>query len=264
MSTDANGLTLFLKILSTRIHSTLFRFSMSAKQPNSSTSPAHLSKAELKQISQLPLDRLFREIYQKQLWGAVQGLSYYSGSGSRNPVIARPYLESVVDFLKSLEARPVVVDLGCGDFFIGSQIFQYAKHYFACDVVPDLIEALAADHRADNLDFLCLDATSEPLPSGDVLIVRQVLQHLSNNAIMQITRQFHQYRYILLTEHVPMGDFIANKDKPNGPDTRLRWQSGIDLLQAPFNLKVKNARLFCQTEDIVMPSTVIKTMLYEM
>ena len=237
---------------------------MSAKQPKSFTSPAHISKAELKQLSQLPLGQLFREVYRKQLWGAGQGLSYYSGSGSRNPAIVGPYLESVVNFLKSFEAKPVVVDLGCGDFFIGSQIVQHANHYFACDIVPGLIEELAADHRADNLDFLCLDATCESLPSGDVLIVRQVLQHLSNNAIKQITRQFHQYRYILVTEHVPMNDFIANKDKPNGPDSRLRWQSGVDLLQAPFNLKAKNARLFCQTEDEALPSTLIKTMLYEM
>ena len=188
----------------------------------------------------------------------------YSGFGSHDSAVVEPYLNALEMFFKNLDPKPVVVDLGCGDFYIGSQVSRWAELYHACDIVADLIETLVDDYQLANVKFHCLDATREKLPAGDVLIVRQVLQHLSNDDIAKILNQFHQYRYILLTEHLPLGDFTANKEKPNGPDTRLRWQSGVDLLQPPFNLQVKAVHLLFQSEEPTWPSTTIKTMLYEM
>jgi len=40
-----------------------------------------------------------------------------------------------------------------------------------------------------------------------------------------------------LTEHLPEGDFVPNKDIISGQGIRLKRRSGINLLAAPFNLK---------------------------
>ncbi len=242
-------------------------FSKPASNQTSTGFPAHLSKAELRQLSELDLAELFSEIYRKQLWGKAltgEGELFFSGSGSHELLIVKDYLESLNYFIKGLGTKPVIVDLGCGDFNIGSQISQLADVYHACDIVPGLIKVLKAEFLLDNVQFHCLDATREMLPDGDVLVVRQVLQHLSNDSIKKIIRQFPRYRYVIVTEHIPSGEFLANKDKLNGPDSRLRWRSGIDLLQQPFDLSVKKSELLCETEDPNWPSSVIKTILYEM
>lgn len=85
-------------------------------------------------------------------------------------------------FLNAL-GKPDVVDLGCGDFKVGSQLRPWCGRYTACDVVPDLIAFNRTAFTQLDVDFRVLDMVEDPLPAGDVVFVRQVLQHLSNAAI---------------------------------------------------------------------------------
>ncbi|MDX1365447.1 MAG: SAM-dependent methyltransferase, partial [Arenibacter latericius] len=77
------------------------------------------------------------------------------------------------------------------------------------------------------------------LPIGDCVLLRQVLQHLSNAEVQSILVKLHIYKYLILTEHLPKGDFEPNKDIISGQGTRLKKKSGINLLAPPFNFKVK-------------------------
>jgi hypothetical protein len=45
-----------------------------------------------------------------------------------------------------------------------------------------------------------------------------------------------------LTEHLPDGDFIPNKDIISGQGIRLKKQSGINLTEAPFHFNVKEEK----------------------
>lgn len=47
------------------------------------------------------------------------------------------------------------------------------------------------------------------------------------------------FKYVILTEHLPNGDFIHNKDIISGLGIRLKKQSGLHLAEPPFNFKVK-------------------------
>jgi hypothetical protein len=62
---------------------------------------------------------------------------------------------------------------------------------------------------------------------------------LSNAEIESILKKLQDYKYIILTEHIPLGDFIPNKDIISGQGIRLKQNSGVHLSKAPFNLKVK-------------------------
>ena len=50
------------------------------------------------------------------------------------------------------------------------------------------------------------------------------------------------FNYVILTEHIPEGDFEPNKDIISGQGTRLKRKSGLDLLAPPFNFKAKEEK----------------------
>jgi hypothetical protein len=64
------------------------------------------------------------------------------------------------------------------------------------DVVPELIEYNQQRFGARNVRFLCIDAaTANALPVADLITIRQVLQHLSNQQITHILSLLRTYKY---------------------------------------------------------------------
>ena len=96
--------------------------------------------------------------------------------------------------------------------------------------------------QAENLSFQCLDLAKDELPDGDCALVRQVFQHLSNDEVQKIIQKLSNYQYVILTEHLPQGEFIPNKDKISSQGIRLKQKSGIDLLAAPFYWNVSDSK----------------------
>jgi SAM-dependent methyltransferase len=185
-----------------------------------------------------PTKKVMDQIYEKKLWGG-QSEDFYSGEGSHLPEIVNPYIESVTSFLTSFKDPLTVCDLGCGDFNVGKQLVPFTKKYVAVDIVADLIEYNRKTFKAENLEFQCLDIAEEELPAADCVLLRQVLQHLSNAEVQRIVEKLTQYKYIILTEHLPQGDFVPNLDILSGQGIRLKKQSGICLKDHPFNFKFK-------------------------
>ncbi|WP_439151936.1 class I SAM-dependent methyltransferase [Winogradskyella sp.] len=178
-----------------------------------------------------------QQIYKNHLWGGNE-FDFYSGEGSHNSRIVNSYTKVVADFLKSHNSSLTVCDLGCGDFNIGKHLTSFTKKYIAVDIVEDLVERNRSKFKADNLEFQCSDISKDELPKADCIILRQVLQHLSNTEIKRIVDKLSNYKYIILTEHLPEGDFTPNKDKIASQGIRLKQNSGVDLLAEPFNLAI--------------------------
>ncbi|WP_369992427.1 class I SAM-dependent methyltransferase [Winogradskyella sp.] len=182
------------------------------------------------------------QIYQQHLWGG-KDFDFYSGYGSHKPEIVKPYLDAVILFLNSQNELLNICDLGCGDFNVGKHLVEHTKNYIAIDIVEELIERNKLLFKADNLEFRCLDICKDELPQGDCVILRQVLQHLSNSEIKNIVDKLSSYKYIILTEHLPIGEFTPNKDKIASQGIRLKHSSGVDLLAQPFDFKVKSSKI---------------------
>ena len=208
-----------------------------------------------------PTKEAMSQIYEKNLWGG-NPTEFYSGEGSHDPVLVTPYIDVVSNFLQSFEKPLTVCDLGCGDFNIGKDLVEFASHYHAIDIVPALMEHNQAKFQLPNLTFHCLDVAVDKLPSGDCALVRQVLQHLSNQEVHQILEKLSHYRYVIITEHIPSGDFEPNKDKISGQGIRLKQNSGIDVLSTPFYWKVKDVNELLSLELSNGRGRIV-TILYE-
>jgi len=173
------------------------------------------------------------QIYEMKLWGDSNS-DFYSGVGSHHPEYVRPYIDVLTSFFSSFETPLVVCDLGCGDFNVGKELVKHTKKYIAVDIVEDLIKRNRETFRDEKLEFRCLDIASDDLPAGDCAIVRQVLQHLSNDEVQSIINKLTDFKYVILTEHLPEGDFEANIDIISGQGTRLKKGEWLRPVSSTF------------------------------
>lgn len=187
-----------------------------------------------------PTKAAMEQVYAMKLWGGAS--DFYSGAGSHHPDLVNPYIAAVARFLTAFDEPLVVCDLGCGDFNIGKELVKHTAKYIAVDIVEDLIKRNKKKFKEAHLEFYCLDISVNDLPIADCAIIRQVLQHVSNTEIQSIVKKLTQYKYVILTEHVPAGDFEPNKDIISGQGIRLKKQSGLNLVAPPFNFKVKEEK----------------------
>jgi SAM-dependent methyltransferase len=131
-----------------------------------------------------------------------------------------------------------VIDLGCGDFRVGSLIDTSSVQYIGIDIVPDLIERHNKLHSTANVRFLCLNAVQDGLPDADLCLVRQVFQHLSNEHISKILHKCKKYKYVIVSEHVPTGDnVVPNLDMDANWHIHAIQNSGVFIDRAPFTYK---------------------------
>ncbi len=177
----------------------------------------------------------FTTIYKERLFGDIPGEKFYSGDGSTGH-FANVYCKLVEDLIREKGIRSLV-DLGCGDFRIGACIAPLVEKYVGVDIVPDLIDHHQANRGSEQTSFACLDIVDDPLPAGDLCLLRQVLQHLNNDEIATVLEKLTAYKWVLVTENVSAGDVkFPNVDHVHGPDTRLVEGSGVFLTEPPFSL----------------------------
>ena len=178
---------------------------------------------------------IFSRIYRRNVWGGEPGY-FYSGGGGDEP-FSHAYVSFVSGFLASLGRPATLVDIGCGDYRVSSRITASGLRYIGVDIVPELIEHNARVYGSKSVDFRCLDVVEQDPPAGDVCLIRQVLQHLSNTDITQILPRLEQYEYVLVTEHLPDVIRRANVNMWTGAATRSPYGSGVCLDQPPFSVQ---------------------------
>jgi SAM-dependent methyltransferase len=177
---------------------------------------------------------IFSEIYRRNMWGGKAG-TFYSGPGS-DAEFARQFSD-VANTLIAERGIKSVVDLGCGDFRVGGQIASAEISYTGVDVVDALIERNRQLFARAGIKFCCMDIIEGDLPGGDLCILRQVLQHLSNAQIARILGKLGRYRFALIGEHHPDPTRLKrpNLDRQAGFDTRVEYGSGVFLELPPFS-----------------------------
>jgi SAM-dependent methyltransferase len=212
---------------------------------------------------------IFSEIYSHKLWGGDSNSKFFSGVGSRGGAAAT-YADRMAgllrDYIKQVGRPITIVDLGCGDFQVGQALLELLPEvsYVGCDIVPELIEFNNKTYKKDGIQFRTLDIVTDDLPKGDVCLVRQVLQHLSNADISAFLQK-QKYSRLYVTEGQP-SEILGppNPDKLAGADVRFDWRSGrgrgVELDKSPFNYQVSEVfRAKAPPHEVIVTHLVART-----
>jgi SAM-dependent methyltransferase len=186
-------------------------------------------------------EEVFAFIYSRNRWGGRKG-EVHSGYGSRGSM-AESSARIAADLVARSGAR-VIVDVGCGDFAVSARMLELLARdrieirYVGIDIVADVVERdRRLFGREGSIEFLRANAVTDTLPSGDLVILRQVCQHLSNADVEAVLRNTDRYGCAILQEHHPARHLtrIWNVDKPTGVDVRVLKGSGIRPDLPPFS-----------------------------
>ena len=214
-------------------------------------------KRHLTDFDKQNLEKLFTKVYKYKLWGDSNSPTFYSGPGSDFQT-ADVYIKTIKKFILENNISDVI-DLGCGDFRVSSKIITPSINYLGIDIVPKLINYNNKKYSNLQIKFIKSNIVDDDLPISELCLIRQVLQHLSNKEVDIILEKCKKYKYVIVTEHVFIGDeVIPNLDKKAGDD--IRFNSGIFLDKPPFNLSTK---LLCEINPnhLGLENSMIQTWL---
>jgi SAM-dependent methyltransferase len=164
----------------------------------------------------------FDIIYLENRWG------YKSGPGSE-PEQAKVWIDIVNSFLKQEDIK-TIIDVGCGDWRLGQNYNLEDKVYTGIDISSVILDETMA-HATDNVKFIHGDFDSLEIEPVDLIIIKDVLQHLPNSKIVSIIDKIKtNARYALFCDmYIKVNDRELNSDIPMG---RAR---PIDLSEKPFS-----------------------------
>lgn len=176
-----------------------------------------------------PAREAFERIYREGLWAKNAQGKGTSGYGSTLE-FTKLYRIFLQDFLAAYQVRSVL-DAGCGDWEFSQAIDWKGIGYLGVDIAPSVIAANQRRFGAANVRFAVADIVRDELPAADLLLVKDVLQHLSNADIALFLRQLPRYRHVLIVNDVLPDSLSAPAaDIPTG-----RYRP-IDVTQPPFSL----------------------------
>lgn len=178
----------------------------------------------------LSSEKVFDDIYEHDKWG------FGSGHGSL-PAATKSYRFFLQNFLTNNDIKSVV-DFGCGDWQFSKYINWDNVDYLGLETVSSLVEGNQEKYSKANIRFAKSPNDFSKIPKADLLIVKDVLQHLESEQIKdfanKVLRNFH---YALITNNVI-------------PDTHLNIEiktglfRPLDLRKPPFSLKATAVHSF--------------------
>jgi len=177
----------------------------------------------MRTASQPHISEIFEDIYQNDRWG------FGSGHGSLRSVTEgyRAFLQSFIEHndIKS------VVDYGCGDWQFSRYVNWEGVQYVGLEVVPSLVKRNNDRFASPNVRFAEAPESPDAIPRSDLLLVKDVLQHLTTEAIEDfIEKALPRARYALITNNV------VPEEYQNGEITLGSFRP-LDLRKPPFLLR---------------------------
>ena len=152
---------------------------------------------------QAEIQSVFSRIYQEGSWGRG------SGPGS-NPEVLGDYRLFLERFIR-LNGVRTIVDVGCGDWQFSRFVDFGQARYLGLDVVDSVLEANTRAYGSDRVEFRRAPGRVADIPSADLLIMKDVLQHLPDPMILEYKALIRsRFRYALLTNSFFKGEAPLN------------------------------------------------------
>ena len=143
---------------------------------------------------------IFGKIYSEHVWGEGTKDSPLSGGGSL-AVNAQDYVDFVKKFIEDNEVK-TVVDFGHGDW----QMWQSYKFenvtYFGLDVANKLSEKVQQIYGTNQRSFQQIESRPKNFPKGDLLITKDVLQHIPNKDVEFFLNKMTSFKYVIICNDI--------------------------------------------------------------
>jgi len=166
------------------------------------------------------MENKFIEIYKANEWG------YGSGVGSL-PLNNIEYIKFLRMFIERNNVRSVV-DFGCGDWQFSRFVGWDNVTYTGFDIVESVVVQNQSSFGRDNISFHVFKPETE-LPHADLMICKDVFQHLSVSSIRMYLRMFKaRSRFLLITNDDWPAEHLTNMEIHDG-----EWRP-IRLDREPF------------------------------
>jgi SAM-dependent methyltransferase len=207
--------------------------------------------------------QVFSRIYKQREWGGASP----SGPGS-DAELVHSYLRLIPEVIKEKHIRSVL-DLGCGDWSLGKHIDWSGVDYVGVDIVPELVAALNRVYAAPNIRFVCANLNMTDLPTADLCIIKDVLQHLSNASVRKFLDGLPRYfKYAIITNDLLHHERSGWRNRwkttrmvPNSDITGGGYRP-VKLTESPFDLKARRLGLIplrFRRHVLGYPGTVFET-----
>lgn len=165
----------------------------------------------------------FEDIYARGAWGAGSGPGSY-------PYFTIEYRAFLQRFI-SLNGVTSIMDIGCGDWQFSRFIDFSGARYLGLDVARSVIERNIATFASDSVRFEVMPEDPADLPTADLVIIKDVLQHLPDADIRSLLAAvLPKVKFALLTNSYEKINTERNYDIGSHGDFRC-----IDLTSAPYH-----------------------------
>jgi SAM-dependent methyltransferase len=179
-------------------------------------------------------EQVFTAIYDNLDWGLADDGDPSSGWGSF-PVYAKPYMDFLVDFINSNQIQSVV-DLGCGTWEFSRYIDWGNVNYLGVDVVEKVVQLNQKKFGKQNITFIQGDILAMPLPDAELMVCKDVLQHLQHEDIKVFLERTKKYKHRLITNDLAISDIDSVDITNDNRENVIRGDNRpLDLTKPPFN-----------------------------
>lgn len=175
---------------------------------------------------------LFKVIYQQNSW-----LNKNTRSGNGSDLTETPIVRLQIPQLIKKYGIKTMLDAGCGEFFWQKELdFSGIESYIGIDIVPEIIEHNQTKYPAARRSFMVLDMVEQDIPQVDLILCRDVLQHLSDDDVKQIIANMKKSGSTYL-----LASTFPHKQKNEDPakqENAIQWRvtgKGRNLRIKPFN-----------------------------
>jgi tetratricopeptide (TPR) repeat protein/2-polyprenyl-3-methyl-5-hydroxy-6-metoxy-1,4-benzoquinol methylase len=155
----------------------------------------------------------------------------HSGGGS-SPAHMGPYVHFVEHFIHLNQLRSVT-DIGCGDW-VFSRFLNFGRAtYTGYDVVPQLIARNRLLYSREGIRFETMPGDLSSLPGGDLVLIKDVLQHLPIATVQEmLARILPKFRFALITN-----SYRKHGATPLNGEISTGGFRPLDLTAKPFDLQ---------------------------
>lgn len=122
-----------------------------------------------------------------------------------------------------------ILDLGSGDGMLTSHLDLHGKKYVGIDASNYAIEKATMLNKGVSTRFILADARSYRYSGFDLIICKDVLQHLSNESVLRILKKVQKNNRLAIFVNDAITGVKQNHDIRDGEYRPL------DILLPPFN-----------------------------